>query len=357
MTLFKDILGSDETLIKNPNALDFDFVPKVVPYRESEQRHIASCIKPLLNNMNGTNLLIFGKPGVGKTVAVKHLFNELEEETSQVIPIYVNCWQKNTSYKIMVELCEAIGYKFTHNKNTEELFEVVKRNVNKISAVFAFDEVDKVEDFDFLYHILEGIYRKTVLLITNYREWLQDLDERIRSRLTAQLLEFRQYTFEETKGILLKRLDAAFMPEVWDDEAFLMVAKKASQLHDIRLGLHLLKEAANVAEAQAKRKITAAHVEKAISGLDEFTVKSSDALDSEEARILDMIKSHSGKKIGDLFEVYKAEKGEGVYKTFQRRIEKLAKNGFVNVEKITGGAQGTTTIVNYKSKEKKLTEF
>ena len=56
MTLFKDILGSDETLIKNPNALDFDFVPKVVPYRESEQRHVASCIKPLLNNMIGTNL-------------------------------------------------------------------------------------------------------------------------------------------------------------------------------------------------------------------------------------------------------------------------------------------------------------
>jgi len=70
-----------------------------------------------------------------------------------------------------------------------------------------------------------------------------------------------------------------------------------------------------------------------------------------------MIEKNSGKRIGELYDIYKAGNGEGVYKTFQRRIDKLAKNGFINVEKITGGASGTTTIVNYKSRDKKLTEF
>ena len=119
----------------------------------------------------------------------------------------------------------------------------------------------------------------------------------------------------------------------------------------------MLKESANIAEGLAKRKVMPEHVDNAISGLDEFTIKNSEALDGDEQAILELTKANSGKKIGELFEIYKAQGGTGVYKTFQRRIEKLAKNGFLNVEKLKGGAQGTTTIVNYKSKEKKLTDF
>ena len=79
------------------------------------------------------------------------------------------------------------------------------------------------------------------------------LDERVRSRLTLQIQEFREYSFDETKGILLERVNAAFFPNVWDDAAFLAVAKKASQVKDIRVGLHLLKESADRAEAESKR--------------------------------------------------------------------------------------------------------
>ena len=81
MSLFKDILRDDESLFLNPVALDYEFIPKLIPYRENEQHFIASCIKPLFANRNGKNLLIYGKPGIGKTLAVKHVLKELEEET------------------------------------------------------------------------------------------------------------------------------------------------------------------------------------------------------------------------------------------------------------------------------------
>ena len=58
--LFKDILGSSESLFKNELALDFSFQPKLVPYREKEQRFIAGCIKPLFQGKNGKNVFIFG---------------------------------------------------------------------------------------------------------------------------------------------------------------------------------------------------------------------------------------------------------------------------------------------------------
>ena len=66
MSLFKDMLQSDESLFKNEIALSYEFIPKLVPYRESQQKHMAQCIKPLFNNMNGRNLIIHGPPELVK---------------------------------------------------------------------------------------------------------------------------------------------------------------------------------------------------------------------------------------------------------------------------------------------------
>ena len=56
MALFKDMLHSDESIFKNELALDYDFLPKILPHREAQQRYIADCIKPLLMGKNGKNL-------------------------------------------------------------------------------------------------------------------------------------------------------------------------------------------------------------------------------------------------------------------------------------------------------------
>jgi len=357
MGLFNDMLRSDESLFKNEVALDYDFLPKLLPYREDTQRYCASCIRPLIQNRNGKNVFIFGVPGIGKSAAIRFVLRDLEDETDEVIPVYINCWQKNTSFKIIMEICSILGYKLTHNKKTDELFAVAKQILNKKSAVFAFDEIDKAEDLDFLYMILEEIYRKTIILITNFREWLDDLDERIKSRLLPELLEFKPYNPIETKGILKQRMGYAFVPGVWEDEAFNLIAGKTSELEDIRSGLHLMRQAGNNAEGRSSRKITREDAEYAIKKIDEFSIKKSTDLNSDENSILNIVKDHSGKKIGGLYEVYKKNGGQQVYKSFQRKIDKLAKNKFVSVEKKVGGKEGTTTIVNYKAKNKKLVEF
>ena len=131
MALFRDILHSDESLFKNELALDYSFLPKILPHREQQQRYMASIINPLLDGKNGKNLFVYGAPGIGKTAAMKFVLNELEEETDEVIPVYINCWQKSTTFKIVVDICEQLGYKLTHNKRTEELFDIIKNMLNK----------------------------------------------------------------------------------------------------------------------------------------------------------------------------------------------------------------------------------
>lgn len=351
MGLFDNMLKEGESLIRNEEALDFEFLPKVLPFREKEQRFIAECIKPLFQKRNGRSVVMFGPPGIGKTAAARHVIKELEEQTDEVYPIYINCWQHNTTYKIMVEICEHLGYRLVQNKKTVDLCKVVASMVNKKTAAFIFDEIDKAEEYDFLYFILENIYKKSICLITNFKEWIATLDSRIKSRLMPEMLEFKQYNEHETKEILKIRAGYAFPEGIWDDNAFSRIVKKTFELKDIRTGLFLMREAALIAEEQSKKKISLPDVERAVAKLDDFSIKSSAELPEDTRFVLSIVKENSGKKIGDLYKLYQGKGGKHTYKTFQRKIAELDKNNFISTKK-KKGAGGSTTIV-----EKKLTDF
>jgi archaeal cell division control protein 6 len=355
MSMFKEMLKSGETLFRDTVVLDYDFQPKIMKYRENEQKQFAIAIRPLLQGHNGKNLFVYGVPGVGKTTACKHVLRELEDETDEVVSIYINCWKENTTYKIFYRMCEHLGFKFLQNKKTSELFTLIKDNLNKKAVVFVFDEIDKLEDTDFIYTILEDIYRKSIILLTNYRDSYSEMDERIRSRLNPEFLSFLPYSEAEIAGILKQRREYAFVQSCWDDEAFVEIVEKCTSVQDVRVGLYLMKEAGNLAEERSSRKISLTHVAEAVRKANEFHIKPKEGLDADLLLILNLVKENSGKKIGDVFTAYGKKGGEMSYKSFQRRINKLTDGRFISTEKVTG-LEGNTTIVNYAS-EKKLTEY
>lgn len=344
MGLFDNILRSNESLFKDSDSLDYDYMPKEIPYRENEQHYLATCIKPLFMNRSGRNLLIYGAPGIGKSVATKNVLNELEDQTDEIDIIYINCWQFNTSFKILSEICDQKNYKFTQNKKGNDLQKIIVDLINQKGVVFVFDEIDKVEDTDFLYFILEKINHKSIFLITNYKSWLLNLDERIRSRLMPELVEFKEYSKKETEGILKNRINYAFVPNVWEEDSLKIVVEKTYNIKDIRSGLFLLKESALLAEDKSEKKVSKENVQDAIKKLNEFSIKSEEDLNEDEKFILAMIKSNSGSKIGDLFRKYEEVQGKLSYKTFQRKIAKLSEGKYIKITK-KQGAGGNTTII------------
>jgi cell division control protein 6 len=356
--MFKDILGSSESLFRDNSdtPLDFSFIPKPVKYREKEQSAVAACMRPLFLEKTGRHIFVYGQPGVGKTVACRHLLREIEDETEEIVPVYINCWKHNTTFKIVIEICDLMNFKFVHNKKTEELFRWIKQNINKKSAVFVLDEADKLEDLDFLYMVLEEIARKSIVIIANYKDWIAELDERIKSRLMPEIIEFKPYNYEETKGIMKQRMEYAFQPNVWDSNAFDLIVKKAAEMQDIRAGLYLMKQSGLIAEDKSSRKISLEHAQLALEKIKDFSIKNPEELAEDEQLILDLVKNNSGKKIGDFFKLYQENGGKLVYKSFQRKIDKLQKNKFIVVEKTAGGEDGNTTIIKHNS-EKKLTDF
>ncbi|MCL5408276.1 MAG: cell division control protein Cdc6, partial [Candidatus Thermoplasmatota archaeon] len=58
-------------------ALEPGFVPDRLPHREKEAEQLAEIISPSLKNFKPSNVIIFGKPGVGKTSVVKFVEGEI----------------------------------------------------------------------------------------------------------------------------------------------------------------------------------------------------------------------------------------------------------------------------------------
>lgn len=355
-----DFLSSHQTLFSNPDALDLDYVPKLLPHRENQQHYIATAIQPLFSGRSGKTLLIRGSSGIGKTSAVKRVLMDLDdaEENQGIVWVYINCWKFDSSFKILTEICHSLGYKFTHNMNSTQIFDKIKEiSEKKDGIVFAFDEIDKTADTDFLYIILEEIKKKTILLITNDKSWGSELDNRIKSRLAPEIIEFPEYNIKEIFDILRERKKYAFYEGVWEEPAFAAVAEKASLYSDARVGIILLKTAGDIAESAGSKKIKLEHAQKAIENTDAFKIKSSSEFTDDEKLVLNIVKENSGKTTGELFEFYTKAGGDKSMKTFTRHLQKLETKKLLTLELTGEGFQGKSSVIKYVGFEKKLVDF
>jgi cell division control protein 6 len=358
MSLFEGMLKNNESVFLNPEVLDFDYQPKLVPFRETHQKFMASCIKPLFQKRNGKNLFIFGPPGIGKTVSCRHVLREIEEETSEIIPIYINVWKANTAHKIALEICDHLDYRFIQDKSTEDLIKIIVSMLNKKSLVLCLDEVDKLkkDEYGIIYHLLEDVYRKAIIIITNEKEWLATLDNRIMSRLLPEELEFKPYTQQQVFEILEQRAGYAFVSNALQKECIKKIAEKTFEINDVRTGLYLLRESGEIAEAESCRKITSGHADKAIKKLGDYKRLPAESLGNEEGELLELVKNNSGKPTKDVHLLYNNANKEVSYKTFRRKLEKLRQAGLIEVREEFLGVSGKSSTIHYNT-TKTLSEF
>ncbi len=102
-----------KTLIKNRKTLTIDYVPERLPFRDNESTMIAQTLSVILRGGRPSNLLIFGKPGTGKTAVVKNVIERLKNKANdldmQITVPFMNAKTANTSYKILYEIAEMMG--------------------------------------------------------------------------------------------------------------------------------------------------------------------------------------------------------------------------------------------------------
>lgn len=324
-----NFLQHDETVFKDELVLDYEYLPHILKFRENQQQHIATIIKPLFAGRMGSNLLITGKPGIGKTAACKHVLREMEQHSDKIIGLYVNCWKQDTAFKVIVDICQQLGYKWVQNKKTNELMDEISKILNKKTAVIILDEVDKLKEEQVIYQLVEDIFKKCIIMITNDKDFLTMLDQRTRSRMIPEILEFAPYNYNEVEAILTERKKFAFYDGVLKDDIFEPIVTKAHEEEDIRTGLFLLKEAGNSAENRSSKTISIEDVDKAIGKISSFQ-RSKAMLDDEEKELLKIIKDHSGESSTKIYELYN-EIFNKSDRTFRRKLATLKENKLVEV--------------------------
>lgn len=335
--------GLDDGLIVRDGVLNYSFVPEQVLFRDRERKVIAESVKPLLRGGKPYNLFIHGGPGLGKTLCALNILKQLESYSSDVKCVYVNCWDSNREYQVLVDIAKVLGYFFYQGKSCDEVFQEIVRRVGRFKGlVVVLDEVDKLKDYSVIYRLAESLEGKVALvMVANDKDFLLSLEARIVSRLSVEELGFKPYPIQELQGILRERCVQAFRPGAFSESVLGRVVRETYKAEDVRVGLFLLLRAARCAELDGKSRVELVHVESALKKLSEFRIKTSlSKLNDAEQKIIQSVSNGQGRISGEVFKDYVGLGGKLTRRSFRRALEKLERLGLLRTEFTGGGFRG-----------------
>ncbi len=255
-------------LYKNEDALSPDYLPEMLPHRESQIQELARTIEVLAKGKKAENIFIFGPPGIGKTASVRFVFRQFEEY-SGIHTIYINTWDYNTSAALLTKIVLSLNYPIprrglSKDEILEKLVEILKKL--KKGLVVCLDEVDQLisKDQGVLYDLLRiDQYVELpvcVVMISNFKDVLAKLEPRILSSLSPNEVEFKPYTLLEMKDILNERCNLAFKEPVEEGVVLLCANHAITRGGDVRIGLECLRKASRIAEQQESERLKVEHV-------------------------------------------------------------------------------------------------
>jgi len=365
-----DAAESGKSIIKNRDILHFTYIPDIILHRKSEQEQVTQSLLPILKKSRPSNLLVYGKPGTGKTLVVKKVLSKIQERVEKsnfpIKLVYSNSKEETTLYGLLVSLGRQLGLKEKELPTTGlAISEVFKRLLNKIdekklNAVFVIDEIDYLTQLvaktgkDILYQLTRANERLkqgslTLVGISNDLTFKEKLDPRVISSLGEEEIVFTNYNVEQIKKILEERINKSFIENSVEESALNLIAALAGGEHgDARRAIDLLRVAGELAERQQSDKVTIEHVREASKKMEENKEeKSLKSFPLHEKLILIAIMKANGSSTGEIYSSYKNLcKTVGKDELTQRRITQMLSeielSGIITGRIIHQGIHGRT---------------
>ncbi|TAJ44227.1 ORC1-type DNA replication protein [Methanofollis fontis] len=370
----KDLLMWDETLFRDPEVFEIDYVPEQFNHRETQMSELAFQIRPGMRGGRPLNTICRGLPGTGKTTSVRKLFAQIEDTTQKLIPVYINCQIDNTKFAIFAQIYRRLTGHLPPPSGTsfKQVFDAVARILQKEETVLLVtlddanyllyeNEINKV-----LYALLRahesypGTRIGVITIISDMNVDLsREVDPRVSSVFRPTEIYFPPYSAEEVRHILAERVHTGLYPNVLSESMLDLVVEQTMKSGDLRVGLDLLKRAALNAEAEARRRVeeddicSAYQVSKYLHLT--FTLRT---LKSEEKALVSTIAEMSieGEEM-NAGEVYKVAKNSAKigYTRFYEIIKKLDAMRLINLDYRQG--RGRTRVITLRYDPRRVLEL
>ncbi|WP_292488906.1 ORC1-type DNA replication protein [Methanoculleus sp. 10] len=347
----RETLRYDQTLFRDHEVFEFTYMPDELHHRDAQIRELALLARPALRSGSPRSAILRGPPGTGKTTTVRRLFAEIEETTQQIAPVYINCKQQRTPFAVFACIFEAVvGYAPpATGKHLDEVVRVAAKRLGEREAALlvCLDDANYLHEArqlnDLLYRILRlyeawdvrkpGVFAISSDLRLNL---YTAVDERVRSVFHPTEVFFSPYAKSEIQEILGDRIRQGLYPNVVPKASANLIADLTAKEQDIRVGIDLVRTAAENAEGAGRRTVTRKDVMDASRSIITPTLqkRAADLNEGERAllyRIAEMAqKTDATMTSGAVFEATQEYIPNGVT-TYRTRLKRLEEAGLVDL--------------------------
>jgi cell division control protein 6 len=363
-----------KSVFKNYKVLDFDYVPKELPARDSQEQRLFTMFSAVVESNVSQNAFITGPTGSGKTVLSKKFGMDFQEyarkNKKNIEVVFVNCRQRNTENAVMLKVLSHFQPYFPDRGfSIAEMMESLRKELdkNKAHLIVVLDEVDvllkKTKTSDIIYHLSrfneEGIDSKKLLslILISQKNIFDMMDSpSISTFKRGNVIKTNKYSRDELVAIVEQRVELAFKEDAVELGVADLIADNASEWGDARFAIELLEKAGMLADEKKQELVTFEHV-RAAKAETYSTVTESKLKDLDRNRMLILmaisrsLKKNAYTTTGDCEKIYAviceefAEKKLG-HTQFWKYIKELDNIGIIHAKKSSKGLVGTTTLIS-----------